>query len=118
VDAERGILSPRETILGLADALELVPLKGVADAYVRKLSVAQAETLRKDGENSSVRLFVRAVCDEKGEPLFTDKDVEKLKRINAVKFGSMVQQCMTFNGMTQESAEDLEKNSEPAPSGD
>jgi hypothetical protein len=60
-------------------------------------------------------LFIRGVCDQSGQTLFTDKDMEALKEKSGQAIGWVAQQILTYSKMSgddsNEAVEEEAKNS-------
>lgn len=97
--------------------------------YVRMLSgterdAFEAATVTRKGKgktetnlvNMRARLAVLCVCDESGKRLFADADATALGRKSAAALDRITDVALRLNGMTEESVEDAEGNSESAPS--
>lgn len=96
------------------------------DVYVRSLTGAEKEAftaslfdydddgtpVRKDNylENIRVGMLIRAICDENGNRIFSDKDVPELaKKSNAVLM-RLDKVCNRLNGVKAEAIEKAAKN--------
>lgn len=104
-------MSPRDKLLALAGAKK-TPLEGIDGAFVRKLSYGEVTDLDLEPDNKSrvARMFQVAVVDANGVSLFGPDELDLIRTIPADEFGPMMKQVMTFNGMTDDAAEDVEKN--------
>jgi len=66
--------------------------------------------------NIRARLLVRAICDDKGNPVFTMKDVDAVSKRTGKFWDDCYRAALRLNGMTgKEDVEMAEKNSESAP---
>jgi hypothetical protein len=101
---------PRRAILALAEEGKLVPLKGVAGAFVRKLSVEEVDRLATIEKNSGAYLLTMAIVDADGTPLFTADDVPTLLKMKALAFRDISRQVTAENRMDTASLEDAAKN--------
>jgi hypothetical protein len=131
----------REAILANAK----LPIESVTveewggEIRVRALSVKDAEDYRKslmkktvskvngqtvtnyelDQEKSitgQVRLVILSVVDDQGNPLFKPDDEAWLKDQSLTAIGKVANAANKISGLTNETAEDAAKNSEPNPS--
>lgn len=60
--------------------------------------------------NYRARLAVLAVCDEKGERIFSDEDAGAVGKKNAAALDRIVEAAHRINGMGEDSVEVAEKN--------
>lgn len=122
----------RDAILGAYDTLVEkvdVPEWG-GDVIVRGLSGTELDSYQNScrrfqgGElvpiltNARAKLVVRALVDESGERLFTDKDVDKLGRKSAKVIDRIYDVAARLSGISEEMQQELEGNSDAAMSGD
>lgn len=91
--------------------------------YVREMTAAErdafeAEILdrKSDGEvevdlqNIRARLLVRVLCDEDGDRLFDDADIEPLSRKSGAVMGRLFQVAQKLNGLTAQDIEEIAGN--------
>lgn len=121
----------REQILGVQDikTKEIeVPLWD-GSVYIRQLTRGQQDeymqrqfgvmAMKQQGKSQNVEgsvnvfghdawIFAQGVCDESGNRLFSDKDVDKLKEKNGEAIGFVAKEIILFSGMQADIAE-LEK---------
>ena len=69
-----------------------------------------------DMENFRARLAVRVLADEKGERLFKDGDAHRLGLKSARVLARIYDKARELNGLSNEDAKELVKNSGSAPS--
>lgn len=101
----------RSQILALAEKREQKALDAFPGAFVRKLSVSEVNSLSNgDKETSSFRLFAMCIVDKEGNPAFKEEDAAELAKLPADKFGAIIREAMTFNGMNADAAETAAKN--------
>lgn len=89
-----------------------------AVVYVRELSVGERDAFEKaiygeGGDRAQVRaaLLVRALCDENGNRLFTDDQMQELADSLPGCVGvRLFDQACEINGVGQSEVEELEKN--------
>ena len=83
------------------------------DAYERRMVTVRGD---KPGVNLdglvNMRAWVAATCivDEKGERIFSEKDVRALGRKSAAALDRIYAVAMRLSGLTAEDLEELEKN--------
>lgn len=89
------------------------------DAYEASLSriegVGKKQTRVADLSNVRAKLLARCVCDQAGELLFTDADIEALGAKSAEALEPLIEKAQALSGMTERDVERLEGNSETAP---
>lgn len=61
-------------------------------------------------------LVVRTVCNDKGERLFSDKEIEAVGKMSAKIVDKLWDVAARLSGITEKAMEDLEKNSQTGPS--
>ena len=91
------------------DTVSIVKFNGTARD--RCIEVAQDENNKTSYINSV--MFVYSVCNEIGELIFDENDVELInsgKFLPADDIDEVVRRAMRINGMDEESAEEAEKN--------
>lgn len=86
--------------------------RGEQDAYLKKqMGEAKVKTERKGagGEFVAASMFGHdawlcacGICDEGGKPLFSEKDVEALKRKNGEAIGRIAAEIVKFSGMAED----------------
>jgi hypothetical protein len=125
--------------LGRADVLAIqdlpvelidVPEWPDYDVYVRGLTGVQraeyfaalvevgpdGKARAKAGDNNKLLAFF-GLCDESGEPLFTDRaDVDLLGHKNAAAIDRVARAVQRLSGLGVNAAEEAQGNSEPTPS--
>jgi hypothetical protein len=83
---------------------------------VRVMTARERDGLEHRFKNSNVgyRAYLVAMlsCDDKGEDLFASGDIPALEEKSATAMTRVVKVAMRLNGMTEESIEEAEKNSE------
>ena len=77
--------------------------------YVRALTGGEREQLERMIPNgvSAAWLVALAACDEKGQRLFSESDVEKLAAKNSRALSRIANAAIQFNAMTSESVDEL-----------
>lgn len=63
-------------------------------------------------KNMRARLVVWAVCDESGNSIFTEKDIEQLGKKNGKVVDRLYGVIQRLSGLTKQDIEELSKNSE------
>lgn len=104
---------PRQAILARAKARELKPIEGVEGvegAFCRRLSVAETESLGEVKSLPGIHFLVRALCNAKGEPLFTDEDITALAEMDQELLAALYRPAAEHNGLGKKAGEELEKN--------
>tara|TARA_R110000782_G_scaffold167129_10_gene259370 strand:+ start:6301 stop:6627 length:327 start_codon:yes stop_codon:yes gene_type:complete len=101
---------PRAAILAMADDDEMVPLKGIDGAFVRKLSVADIDALTEAEKNGNIHLLIRCVCAADGAPIFSEADLPALLKMKADRFAPLYKQAADLNGIGSAAAETRLKN--------
>ena len=85
----------RVMTVGERDAYEL--------EYQRKKNTGGLDDFRS-------KFLVRCICDDSGQRLFTDADVEKVSRKSAQVVNRLWEVAMKFNDLDESKIEDLAKN--------
>ena len=86
----------------------------------RKFTVRQVRSASelvevKDSDEANYRLIIKCLCDEAGNPVFTDADIPALKEeASEINFLPVLRAIARVNGLD---VEERAKNSEAAPSG-
>ena len=69
-----------------------------AEEVIKFQDVLKSETGKKSGW---IRILALAACDAQGNRLFTENDIEKLKKKNAAVFFRAQKQLLQMNGMAR-----------------
>lgn len=91
------------------------------EVYVRILTVAEIESLSKDGDGSSQmpgrasRIISLCACDKAGVRVFTDDDAHEIGRRPVTHAEAIFAAAHKANRLDPDSAEEERKNSSPAP---
>lgn len=88
------------------------------DAYEQSLTMIRGKEHLPNLTNARAKLVSRAVVDENGERLFTDRQVNALGEKSSIALTRIFEVVAEMSGMTDESVEDAEGNSEVAQTGD
>lgn len=68
-----------------------------------------------DSRGIKAALIVRAACDDQRRPVFSDEDVDWLGEKSGAVLGRLWDAACTINGIGEDTAKRLEKNSEATP---
>jgi hypothetical protein len=68
-------------------------------------------------KNFRSRFLVLTLCDEKGERLFTDAEVDELGKKSSLVINRLFEKAWSLNAFTNEAIEELGNDSTVAPSG-
>jgi len=118
-------LQPREVRVILSEAADAVVVRcmdGVLrDAFEARYQEMLAESKKEDGQRVGnieylAILLVRCLVDEDGARLYGDDETGDIKRLPTSTLMPLAEAAMRVNGLSEESAEELEKNSESGPS--
>jgi hypothetical protein len=85
------------------------------------LALEQKKKSKKDGPVYDIfkaRLVARALVDENGKRLFTDKEFGELSSKSAAALNRLFEECLRINQVTQQDVEELTKNSDSGHTGD
>ena len=110
----------KEQILA-ADDLGLLEVKVKewgGSVFIRVMSVGERDSYEnewvrnkdKGVDNFRTKFLARCLCDEKGERLFTDAEIEKLATKSARVMSRVWQKAMEHNALTDKDVEELAKN--------
>lgn len=80
------------------------------DDYEASLFDKKGDDIEMNRKNMRAKLVARCIVDEKDEPLFTDKDVDKLGRKSAKALDKVYEVAARLNGLGVKEEEDLVKN--------
>jgi hypothetical protein len=86
------------------------------DDFEASMFEGQGKKARMNSKNLRARLVALCVVDADGERIFADGDVEALGRKSAAALDRVFSAAQRLNGFTQADIEELEGNSETAPS--
>jgi len=87
------------------------------DALEASMFSSKSNSRETNLKNLRARLLVKAICDEKGNRLFTDADAEKLGKKNAKVLDRLFNIARELSGLGESDVEEITKNSETAPQG-
>ncbi len=103
----------RETILNkndcqISQAIEVPEWE--TTVFVKTLNGEDLQAIRKGKDEGDYQVVIRAVCDEQGNNLFTEKDLPllKLKRFEVINRLAMA--VVKHNGMDAGAVEEAKKN--------
>lgn len=80
------------------------------DAFEAETYVTKGKNIEFNRHNFRARLLVRTICDEKGETLFTLKDIDALGKKSAKALDRCFAVSQKINGLSAEDVEELVKN--------
>lgn len=113
------MLLTRDAILQVQDLpceIVAVPEWG-GDVYVKGLSGKERDSLEStmlqnkgDYNNLTARLAALTICDEQGNRMFSDKDIEALGRKSAAALRRVVEKAQELSAVSQSDVEELTKN--------
>lgn len=89
--------------------------EGEKEAYEAGLMTAKGDTTRDTLLNARRRLIALCLCDENGERILSDADLDSMKSLDGADMAYLQEECQTFVGFKSGDIEGLVKNSEPAP---
>ena len=93
------------------------------DVYIRVMTVGERDAYENEWQRKKdtgvddfrTKFLVRCLVDEKGNRLFDNGDVERLAQKSARVMNRVWMAAMEHNSLSDESIEELAKNSEPGP---
>jgi hypothetical protein len=104
-----------------ADDLGLLEVKVKewgGSVFIRVMTVGELDAYQKEWvgkrdtgvDNFRAKFLARCLCDEKGQRLFTDEQVEKLAAKSAKVVGRLFDKAASHNAITDKDVEELAKN--------
>jgi hypothetical protein len=104
-----------------ADDLGLLEVKVKewgGSVYIRVMSVGERDAYEnewvlnknKGVENFRAKFLAKCLCDDKGERLFSDAEVEQLAKKSAKVMSRVWAKAMEHNALTDKDVEELAKN--------
>lgn len=82
--------------------------------FIKPLSAAEAlefaEAAKEKKSNAAVRLVVISVVDDEGNPLFTDADIEQLKKKSMRAVMTIQKAALKLNGLSDDDEVKAAKN--------
>ena len=99
------------------DAWDLWQINQVYDEDDEKAGKGKEGRLRIETRGIRAFLVCRGVCDERGERLFADDEMRLVGSFDGEAVDYLYDQIREYNGLSTESQEELEKNSDEAGSG-
>lgn len=93
------------------------------DVYIKTLSGTERDAFEDAYSQDKMRQFrvrflVLTLCDEKGERLFTDKEVDELGKKSALVIAKLFEKAWSLNALRSEDVDALGKGSASDQSGD
>lgn len=86
--------------------------------FVRVMTVGERDAYENDWvlnknkgvENFRTKFLAKCLCDDKGQRLFSDAEIEALSRKSAKVMARIWQRAMEHNALTEDDVEELAKN--------
>lgn len=82
------------------------------DNYEKSIMKFQGDRAVPDMANATAKLLARCIVDDKGERLFTDKEIGDLGRKSSQVMSRLYDVAAELSGLTEKAAEDAEGKSE------
>lgn len=103
----------KDQLLGIKLRVEPVEIPGVGTAYVKEMNGADLEAVTAgQADRVSLRSVVaKSLCDESGNRLFADGEVDKLGEIPASVLKALFDKAAALNSLTAATIEAEAKNS-------
>lgn len=106
-----------------ANLLKLHVPEWKGDVYVRVMTVGERDAYENEWQRKRetgvddfrTKFLVRCLVNESGERLFDNGDVQRLSQKSAKVMNRIWLAAMEHNNLSDESIEELAKNSEPGP---
>ena len=115
----------KEQIFSASDAnlLKLHVPEWKGDVYVRVMTVGERDAYENEWQRKRetgvddfrTKFLVRCLVNESGERLFDNGDVQRLSQKSAKVMNRIWLAAMEHNNLSDESIEELAKNSDPGP---
>ena len=83
---------------------------GERDAYEMSLIKMQGRNMQADLANARAKLCAICICDQDGNRLFTDDEVQELSKKSASALDRVYEQAEKLNGLKSDEIEGLVKN--------
>lgn len=80
------------------------------DKFEASIIIHAGKTQRVNMNNIRAKLCSATICDEQGEPMFTEKDIDALAQKSASAMQRVFAVAQTLSGITEADTEDLLKN--------
>jgi tartrate dehydratase beta subunit/fumarate hydratase class I family protein len=80
------------------------------DAFEQKILVQKGKKREANMDMFRAKLIAYSVCDEKGELLFAEEDIEALGKKSASALQRIFDVAMRLSGLSPDDAEELTKN--------
>jgi hypothetical protein len=80
------------------------------DDFEAETYVTRGRSVELNRHNFRARLLVRCICDDKGEPIFTRKDIDALGKKSAKALDRAFSVAQKLNGLSADDVEELTKN--------
>ena len=115
----------RDQILSADDAglLKLAVPEWGGDVYIRVMTVGERDAYENEWQRKKetgvddfrTKFLVKCLVDEKGNRLFDNGDITRLSQKSARVMNRVWRAAMDHNSLSDQSIEELAKNSEPGP---
>jgi hypothetical protein len=89
--------------------------EGEKEAYEAGLLTVKGDVTRDSVKNARRRLIALCLCDENGERILSDADVDSLKNLDGADMAYLQGECQAFAGFQKGDIEGLVGNSESVP---
>lgn len=88
------------------------------DVFIRVMTVGELDAYQKEWvgkkevgvDNFRAKFLARCLCDEKGQRLFSDEQIEQLAAKSAKVVGRLFDKAAAHNAITEKDVEELAKN--------
>jgi hypothetical protein len=92
------------------------------DVYAKTISGIERDRFEEGYSEQKMKNFrgrflVLCLCDEKGERLFTDAEVDEISKKSSVVLNRLFEKAWSLNAFTNEAIDELGNDSTVAPSG-
>lgn len=87
-------------------------LEGEKESYEASLVTAKAEYTRETLLNARRRLVALCLCDENGNRILQDADIDAMKQLDGAELAYLQEQCQQHVGFKAGDIEGMVKNSE------
>lgn len=112
--AKRRFLDVRLPIAGITVRIRSM-FEREKEEYEARLLNSKGDVTRDSMLNARRRLIAYCLCDEDGERLLSDADIESMRDLDGADLAFLQEQCQSFVGFKSGDIEGLVKNSEAGP---
>ena len=117
--AERVNIRINQRFSSAMAAVGLMSLQDAAKMGVEPMDAYEAEEFLQDAPSARIPLLIQTVCDEQGQPLFTDEDAAFLNQQDPAIIKRLYDVAWRLNSMgSEERVREAEKNSGSSQSND